>query len=318
MTNNQSLIRNEEPEGITLNLNDKASELVKEYLNNIDGTTATKNNYEKALNKFLLYAYDHIDQSPRRQDIIAYKTYLKSKNYRSCTISAYLSVVRSFFNFLQSEKIYPNIAKGIKEKDSGDELIRDCLTIDQAKNLLKHINTFTTPEGLRNKALIMLLMTTGLRVIEAERSNISNIGKKNGENALYIQGKGKGDKYNYVILDDETLKALNDYLDTRQPINKEEPLFISLSDRNQGGRLTTRSLSRIVKETFKQIGIDNEKLTAHSLRHTALTFSLTAGAKVEEVKAMARHSNINTTMRYIHLLNRTKNSPEKLVLQLLK
>lgn len=301
---------------ISLKLNNIDIELVNEYLNSLDVLPVTKNNYEKALKKFFLYIQDQGLKSIIRQDIIAYKNSLKNKMTPG-SIQVYMSAIRSFFSFLQAEGIAPNMTSGIKSKvSSGNK--RDFLRPEQVKTILKQCSLDQTPEGLRNKAIIMLLVTTGLRTIEIERANIKDIQQSGSQKLLYIQGKGRKGKDEFVVINNTVFKALNDYLDTRQPINKEDPLFISLSDRNQGGRLTTRSLSRIVKETFKQIGIDNEKLTAHSLRHTAVTLVLKAGATIQQAQAMARHKNINTTMIYAHNIDRLENAPENLIMNLLK
>jgi site-specific recombinase XerD len=302
---------------ISLKLNNIDIELVNEYLNSLDVLPVTKNNYEKALKKFFLYVQDQGLKSIIRQDIIAYKNYMKEKNLSACTISTYLSIIRNFYNFLQSEMFCFNVCENIKLNITHVNR-KDSLTIDQAKNLLKHINTFSTQEGIRNKALIMLLITTGLRTIEIERANIKDIQQSGSQKLLYIQGKGRKGKDEFVVINNTVFKALNDYLDTRQPINKEDPLFISLSDRNKGGRLTTRSIRRIVKSIFKSVGLDSDKLTAHSLRHTAVTLVLKAGATIQQAQAMARHKNINTTMIYAHNIDRLVNAPEKLIMNLLK
>ena len=79
------------------------------------------------------------------------------------------------------------------------------------------------------------------------------------------------------------------------------------------GRLTTRSISRIVKDNLRKAGIDSDRITAHSLRHTAVTLSLLGGATIQEAQSMARHKNINTTLIYAHNINRIKHAPERVI-----
>lgn len=304
---------------ISLRLSDGDKMLTEKFLSRLEVSSKTKNDYKRALKQFFLYAYDHNIRDPQRKDIVKYKNYLKEKQLSSCTISTYLSVIRNFFSFLQDKKFYPNICESVKLKITNINR-KEILTIDQVKTLLNHINTFTTLEDLRNKSLIMLLITTGLRIVEIERSNVGDVIQSKNQNILIIQGKGKKTKDDFIVINDDTLNVLNDYLTMRRPISNEEPLFISLSDRNYGGRLTTRSLSRIVKEIFKQIGIDSEKITAHSLRHTALTFSLMIGSSIEEVKEMARHKNISHSIKYRclnNVMHRIDNAPEKKLLNVL-
>jgi integrase/recombinase XerD len=76
-------------------------------------------------------------------------------------------------------------------------------------------------------------------------------------------------------------------------------------------RLTTRSIRRIAKNRLKDIGIDDGRLTAHSLRHTAITLSLIGGATIQEAQLLGRHASIDTTMIYAHNLDRVKNAPER-------
>jgi site-specific recombinase XerD len=111
------------------------------------------------------------------------------------------------------------------------------------------------------------------------------------------------------------LDAIYNYLDARieaegQQPKADAPLFASAGNRNASGRMTERSISRIVKDAFKGIGLNSARLTAHSLRHTAVTFALLGGATVQDTQAMARHESINTTMIYAHNLQRVKNGAE--------
>jgi len=88
-------------------------------------------------------------------------------------------------------------------------------------------------------------------------------------------------------------------------------LFPSLSDMNLGQRLTTRSVSRIVKSYLRKIGLNSNRLTAHSLRHTAITLCLQGGATIQEAQALGRHANINTTLIYAHNIDRLTQAPER-------
>ena len=130
-------------------------------------------------------------------------------------------------------------------------------------------------------------------------------------------GKGHDEKDEYVKLTYETLKAINDYLGTRKDVKPNDPLFISFSDRSNGSRLKTRSIRDIVKRIFRNVGLNSDRLTTHSLRHSAITFSLLGGATIQEAQQLARHTNINTTMIYAHNLNRLENKAEESIQKLL-
>ena len=104
-----------------------------------------------------------------------------------------------------------------------------------------------------------------------------------------------------------------DYLKDRKHPKADQPLFVSHSNRAKEKRLTTRSIRRLVKNQLRKAGLVSEKLSAHSLRHTCATIALGNGADVVSVKDMLRHTNINTTMIYIHSLDRIKKGAERFV-----
>ncbi len=104
----------------------------------------------------------------------------------------------------------------------------------------------------------------------------------------------------------------------RGEVRDELPLFASLSDRNRGQRLTARSVSQIVKEGLRGIGLNSGRLTAHSLRHTAITLSLQGGASIQEAQALGRHSSVDTTLIYAHNINRIAHAPERKIDEVLR
>ena len=115
------------------------------------------------------------------------------------------------------------------------------------------------------------MLRTGLRTIEIIRADIEDIRQQSGEAILWIHGKGRDSKNEFVLLTHEALKPIYEYLQARGRVKEPGPLFVSLSDRNRNKRLTTRSIRRIVKEHLRDICLDSDRLTAHSLRHTFAT-----------------------------------------------
>lgn len=283
-------------------------ELINRFLANIDVKPKTKDTYKKALKQFNAFLLDNGIAQTERAHILQYKAYLTA-NYTASTVSAYLTAVKQLYKWLESEQIYPNITAGIKGAKGSKGHKKDTLTVEQAKELLQNTEP-KTAEQLRDYAIINLLLRTGLRTIELERANIEDIRQEAGQSLLYIQGKGRDTKDDFVKLTPATLKPIQAYLKARGTTDGKEPLFASESNRAKGERLTTRSIRRIVKESLRCIGIDSEKITAHSLRHTAVTFSLLGGATIQEAQAMARHSNINTTLIYAHNIDRIQNGAE--------
>lgn len=125
---------------------------------------------------------------------------------------------------------------------------------------------------------------------------------------LFIKSKGSDEKGTYVKIPPVLNDILQEYLKVR--LNITNALFISYSSNSKGCRLSTRTIRGIVKERLRQIGINNELYSAHSLRHTAATINLKAGGTMEETKQLLRHKNITTTLIYSHHLEREKNKSE--------
>jgi integrase/recombinase XerD len=288
----------------------------REFLAAQDIGENSKQTYQRALRQFLLWLNERGGASLDRTAILEYKASLKDRGLSPYSVSVYIVAVRRFFEWAESMKYYPNIARGVKTPKNGHGFKKDSLTIDQLRDLLAGIDQGTVA-GKRDYALLNLLMRTGLRTIEVIQADVEDVRQQGGEALLWIQGKGRDSKDEFVILTPDTLRPIYDYLQTRGGA-KAGPLFSSISDRNNGERLTTRSIRRIVKERFRAIGIDSDRLTAHSLRHTAITLSLKAGATIQEAQALGRHANINTTLVYAHNIDRLKNAPERLIDKLLK
>jgi len=289
--------------------------ILEKFVNSLDETIATKETYLKGARKFIKWATDNGIEEVTYEDILSYKTYLRN-NYTASTISMYVTSLKRFYKYLETKGI-KNLASDLKGAKQSRNFKKDTLSIDQVKDILNNIDR-TNLEGLRDYALVKLLLTTGLRTIEIERANIEDIRSVGTQNVLYIQGKGRQDKDDFVVLPYNTLKAIQDYLKARNVKDSKKPLFASLSDRTNGQALKTRSIRDIVKKTFKRVGIVSDKITTHSLRHTAITFSLLGGASLQEAQNMARHSNINTTLIYAHNIDRMANNGESKVEKLLK
>lgn len=284
--------------------------LILRFLNAQDVRENSKSTYRRGIRQFSQWIQETNRINLTREDILAFKLALGERKLSALTISNYLVAVRKFFEWAEGMKIYPNVSKGIKGSKKLRGFKKDVLTVEQIQELLSSIN-LQSIEGKRNFALINLLVRTGIRTIEAIRADVGDLRQEGGEAKLWLQGKGRDSKEDFSVLTYPALKPLQEYLALRENISDNSPLFASTSDRNREGRLTTRSISRIVKEALRAIGIDNKRLTAHSIRHTAITLALMGGSSLQEVQAFARHTNLNTTLIYAHNMNRMENAAER-------
>lgn len=291
---------------------------ITDFLSSLDIRQSSKNTYQRQLKEFFSWSAKQKAADLNREHLLRYKDYLKTeRELAAFTIGGYLTAVRRFFEWLEASRMYPNVARGIKGPARKRGFKKDALTVDQAKMILGSIKR-TTLTGKRDFALINLMLRTGLRTIEIARALREDVCRQGGETVLFIHGKGRDSKDELVLLTEHTLGPIEEYLTARGSVKNEDALFASHSTKNFGKKLTTRSVSRIVKTRFRQVNLDDSRLTAHSLRHTAITLSLLAGATPQEARAMARHADINTTLVYAHNINRIKQAPEKKIDEILE
>lgn len=292
-------------------------ELIEKFINSLDVRKNSKSTYYRQIKPFFAWFFDCFALGDfsllSLQDIYKYKEYLINSGKSAYTINGYLSIVKKFFEWLESNKIYPNIAKSVKSLKKPKGFRKDCLTVAQIKEALSCFD-LATEEGLRDFAIFNLLVRTGLRTVEISRATVGDIRQRSGEAILDIQGKGRDVKDDFVILLEPTIRPIRKYLATRGPLLEKDPLFASLSDRSYGNALTERSIRWIVKKALRRIDIDDLRISAHSLRHTAVSLSVKNGASLIQAQAMARHSDPKTTMIYFHNEERVKSGAERFII----
>ena len=281
------------------------SDLYLRFVAFIDAKPKTIETYKRALRQMFKYFSDNGIINPQREDILSYRDYLKA-DHKPTTVQNYITATRLFFQWTEQERIYPNIAAHVKGAKLDREHKKDYLTSRQVKAVLGDIDR-STDQGKRDYALIALMVTGGLRTIEASRADIGDLRTLGDNTVLYIQGKGRDEKTEYIKISAPVEAAIRDYLKTRTDTTPDAPLFPSMSNNSKGQRMTTHAISHIAKATMQAAGYNSDRLTAHSLRHTAVTLSLLAGKNLAEVQQFARHANIATTQIYNHALDKAKN-----------
>ena len=274
----------------------------------LDVKSSTIKTYKKSIRQFSAFLSSNNISSPKREDILNYKKSLIN-NRKPTTVNNYLMAVKQFFKWTEINGIYPNIAVNIKGVKLDKGFKKDCLTLKQVRKILKSIDR-NNIKGLRDYAIILLMVTTGLRTFEVMGANVEDLRNLGDFTVLYIQSKGKEGKNAYVKVSEPAEEAIRKYLSERGVLNDKEPLFASTAKRNKGKRLTTRSIRGIVKEILVNSNLNSSRLTAHSLRHTTATLNLLNGGTPEETMQLLRHSNLNTTLIYSHNIKRAKNNSE--------
>lgn len=286
--------------------------VIERFSSFLDVSSVTLRAYRSGIKQFITFINSQNITQPNRENVLMFKRKLQLNGAKSSTVALYLSAIRRFFSWTESEGLYPNITEGVKspKQDKGHK--KDALSGGQIKACLDGISRIGE-QGKRDYAMFLLMSVCGLRTCEVVRANVEDIRAVQGVDCLFIQGKGCHDKKEFVKLSPEVAGAIRKYLNTRGHVEDSAPLFASCSRRNRGQRLTTRTVSSVAKKAMVKAGYDSHTLTAHSLRHSAATLALQAGMSLEEVSEFLRHSSIAVTMIYVHSVNRLKSQCESAV-----
>ncbi len=288
-----------QPFGDALTLRESAGEI----------SANTRAAYLRGAEKFLTWCEQNASGLETPDAVRSWKAALLSAGYKPATINAWLAGVKALGAWAQESRKLPYNpmagTKGATRKGTNKHHERESLTSDEARRLLA-ITDVTTATGKRDAAIIALMLFTGLRTVEVYRADIADLATRGGRLVLMVQGKGHAEKDDFVILTGEADDKIRSWLAARG--SKPGPLFVSLSNRSTFERLSLRALRDLVGREMRAAGVVGNK-TTHSLRHTAIS---TVARKAGVVKAskLARHASIETTMIYIHELDRMTDPAE--------
>ncbi len=218
--------------------------------------------------------------------------------YKKTTIARKLSTIRSFFYFLERRGLgKDNPAAEIPTPKLG-KYIPAYLPVDEMFRLLEGPDR-ARPLGLRDLAILEVLYSCGIRVSELAGLNLSGV----DFNLRLVKVLGKGNKERIVPIGHQALKVLKQYLEATNPLRQkvrgpiqDGPLFINF----RGGRLSTRSIDRVIKRYEREQGLMTE-ITPHALRHSFATHLLDGGADLRSVQELLGHASLSTTQRYTHV-----------------
>ena len=299
--------------------------LVMQFVQYIDRPEKTTRTYINNLRQFFTYLQDAQITQPTRNDVILYRQYLLA-NYKANTAKQYLQSVRQFFNWTAAEGLYPNIAANIhtpkvrqdthrKEALQPADVLRieenikaaGCQKIADAQEQVKDTTGRTERANETSKRLLamyVLAVNAGLRCIELSRANCKDFETIGGTAYLYIWGKGHTEPDQRKALAPEVAAVLQDYLNSRaDKPTANSPLFVSTGNRSKGKRIAATTISTMLKQALKDAGYNSERITAHSLRHTAGTNVQEMTGNLYTTQQYMRHASPTTTEIYIHCNN---------------
>lgn len=266
--------------------------------------------YKRGVIKFLQWLESN---HPSADVIRAWKADLLSNKIKPSSVNIWIAGLRSFFGWLAEIGEIPfdptQAIKGASRKGTAKRHIRESLTDREVIRLLEQPNR-ETREGVRDYAMLCVMLYTAARGIELHQADIEDLKTMDGALVLQVQGKGHYEKDDFLVLSHEAESAMRDWLVLRG--KDSGPLFTSSSNYSKGKRLSRRAMREIVKRHFDAAGIQGNK-TTHSLRHTAITSAIRHNAPIQKVKGMSRHASIDTLMIYYHEADRLSDPAEKYI-----
>ena len=229
----------------------------------------------------------------KEKELINYLKYLDDNNYETSSVARKIVSIKSFYSFLEDEYHMSNIASKINSPKFYRKL-PDILSIEEVDNLLniKTENAF----DYRNKAMLELMYSSGLRVSELVSLELKDIDLEN----RIVRCIGKGKKERIVPIGDYAIDYLKKYIYEYRPLLKKGYNTDSIFLNNHGKEMTRQGFFLIIKKIAKEKDI-NKNITPHMLRHSFATHLLNNGADLRTIQEMLGHSNISTTQIYTNL-----------------
>lgn len=277
--------------------------------------------------QWLTVEHDAIQLAPGSVNGWTYRTDRRGEpikvNCKPNTIAQYLRSVCQFFRWTAANNLYPDIAANIHApKVKNDTHRKEALTVSEVLTIETSITERaqereqaaqdaqkdtagrmqrSTEQGKRLYAMYLLAVNAGLRTIEISRANVKDLETKGGQSWLYIWGKGHTEPDQKKPIAPEVAAAIKDYQQSRtdRPTGAS-PLFVSTGNRSGGKRIAATTISKMLKQAMREAGFDSERLTAHSLRHTAGTAVQELTGDIYTTQKYMRHSNPATTEIYLH------------------
>lgn len=242
-----------------------------------------------------IHGLAHLPSDIAYEDIQDFLKWITDLGLSSRTQARIISGIKSFYKFLLLEDLITKDPTAMLEGPRIGRKLPEVLSLEEIDLILSVID-LSKPEGRRNKAMLEVLYSCGLRVSELIGLQISNLYKKEG----FFRVIGKGDKERLVPISDKALKEIDLYTPDRNSLNiqkdSEDILFLN----RRGRKLTRVMLFTIIKELTAKAGI-KKTVSPHTFRHSFATHLVEGGADLRAVQEMLGHESIITTEIYTHL-----------------
>ena len=249
--------------------------------------------YKNDVFNFIKFLNEHKIAEVTEDTIMDFIFALKNKNYSTLSIARMLVAVKNYYKFLVNEKVLSVSPFENMDSFKVRKKIPEVLTEKDIENLLNQPDT-STKEGIRDKAILELLYSAGIRVSELVNMELADINLD--EKILRCFGKGK--KERLVPIGDYVVEAIKNYLKIRQEISDKFSNFLFIT--RLGKKFTRAGIWKMIKMYAKKAGII-KNVYPHIFRHSFATHLLKGGADLRSVQEMLGHSDISTTQIYTHV-----------------
>lgn len=256
-----------------------------EYLNRLPVSPHTKRNYRLRVRQYLEWLEVSVDgekalQSPVDRDFAVrdYRAKLLLSGAKPATVNAYLAALDNFYGFLGMG------AAKVRRQELPNEAPKALV----GEDLRRVIKAIARCASVRNKTIALMLLHTGLRISELAALNVGDIFVTARKGEIVVRC-GKNQKHRRIPMNSDLREVMQSYLSS--PRDPHEPLFTS----KKGNRISTNAIDHLIRQIAQEAGV---ALSAHRLRHTALTRLIRAGVDIVIVAEVAGHSRLETTRRY--------------------
>lgn len=281
--------------------------LMNMYFQEKDITKDTKSLYQTILNQYVTYLTHEKIYYPKSKDIDTYLRLKKQAHYSPKWIRHHITVLKDFYKYLSVHHmrlgIHPRYRKditlhikNIKAKNAKPTRV---LSIESVRVLLKCLSEnrrYIIDD--RDYAMILLMLTTGMRSIEIRRAKISDLKRLGNQHILYVQVKGKVSSDAFIKLTSTSYQAIETYLKRR----KDRSPYVFISHGRGGNHLNVSRafIYTIIRKRMHQCNLRHLNIHPHMLRHTAAMLTLESGNSLQDIKELLRHQSVETTLIYTH------------------
>lgn len=274
---------------------------IQDYLLSNDLASETRRVYQRAIKAFLKYAKPWEDKWARRA--VRWKSTLR---VAPSSQALYIIAARNYVEAcIEKGLLKDNPLLGVKVRLYGYSSSRRVLSDEEVKALLSVVSG-RDPAELRDRAVLVLMLYTGVRVGGVAKADIQDFEVSDGQTILKYWSKGYSGKDSFVVVPVAAVAVIKIYLkETGRSFDERGPCF-----RAQRGGISNSALRKMITRRMKQARLSGDGLCVHSLRHTAASKAVEAGADLLAVRDMLGHKSVKTTELYVHNLKRVQDAAE--------